>query len=321
MKKLLSVFLFLCALPAFCAEPLLLINPFRETFVNFPAAALPSDGLAVTIFLPEPALPLRQKYPVVYVLGVGPKDAEAARALLDKSRQKAILVGVNLTENDLQNTEKVTDFISRELVLYIDANYPTLPDASQRGIAAQGGGGGKVLAALLAKKNLFTKGVLLNGGHWPVSLAGADENMRLLLAGNRNNAAVWAQTLQDSHKVFGPNFAVKLMEEKSLLSLIDLDYLWADTAQVMPKKFSVRVTPDRLSLSSLQPAFLAVSVTLANGQTFDFIPLDLRLSPHYLNYDSESGALSIIRGAQPGKVKISQNVGKKKFSTKIRLKK
>ncbi|WP_458401643.1 hypothetical protein [Candidatus Avelusimicrobium sp.] len=321
MKKLLSIFLFLCALPAFCAEPLLLINPFRETFVNFPTSTLQSEGLAVTIFLPEPALPLRQKYPVVYVLGVGPKDAEAARALLENSAQKAILVGVNLTEENMQDVEKVADFISRELVLYIDANYPTLAEASQRGIAAQGAGGGKVLAALLAKKNLFTKGVLLNGGHWPVSLAVADENMRLLLAGNRNNASVWAQTLQDSQKDFGPDFAVKLTEEKSLLAVIDLGYLWADAARLMPKKFTARVTPDHLSLSAKQPAYLAVSATLANGQVFDFMALDIRLSPHYLNYDAESGALTAIPGAQPGKVKISQNVGKKKFSTKIRLKK
>ena len=53
-----------------------MIKPFRETFLNFPSDTLGKDALVVTVFLPEEKVPLRKDYPVLYVLGLGPKQAE-----------------------------------------------------------------------------------------------------------------------------------------------------------------------------------------------------------------------------------------------------
>ena len=67
---------------------------------------------------------------------------------------------------------------------------------------------------------------------------------------------------------------------------------------------------------------MAATVLLNNGMQFDYIPLSgLRLSPHYLDWNAQEGSLSVIHGAEKGKVKISFSVDKASFKSKIRLKK
>ena len=320
MKKLFTLGALLLPVLAFCGEPLMLINPGRETFVNFPSA-LTDNSKTVTVMLPEPAVPLRGRYPVVYVLGIGPKDAQQAQAYMDAQQQKAIVVGIDFTEQELLDTQKVSAFVSRELVPYIDVNYPTLDDPSWRGVAASGTAGAKALAALLAKKNLFTRAVLLNGGTEPVSLAGADPSLRMLLAGDRSQAAVWQQTLEEMNLTYGKDFVTALGTPAGILEALDLDYLFARPDQLTVKKLTGEVSEKEISLAQDTPVSLSVQARLENGRLYDYVPLSLRMSPPYVSWDAAAGQLSPISGAVPGKVKISVFVDKKKFQTKIKLKK
>ena len=319
MKKLFILLALLCPLFAWCDEPLMIIHPGRETFVNFPSAIFSEK--AVTVFLPEPAVPLRQKYPVIYLLGVGPTDAQAAQQRMDSSAHKALLVGINFDEQELLDTERVSAFISRELVPYIDANYPTIDEPSARGVAAFGAAGGKALAALLAKKNLFTRAALLNGGTAPVSLAGADAALRILLAGEREQVIVWQQTVEEMNLAYGPDFITQIGSYDNILEALDMDYLWADAKELTVKKIKGQAEPKSLSLTADEKATLALTAWLANGRSYDYVPLSLRLSPPYLSWNAASGQLEPISGAAAGKVKISVSVDKARFQTKIRLKK
>lgn len=320
MKKLFLLAALLLPVLAFCGEPLMLINPGRETFLNFPSAIMGNDK-TVTVFLPEPAIPLSKRYPVVYLLGAIPKDAPAVQACLDRHTQKAILVGINFDETELADTDKIAAFISRELVPYIDVNYLTKDSPVWRGVAAAGPTGAKALAALLAKKELFTKAVILNGGTEPVSLAGAAAGLRVLLAGEQEQAAVWQQTLQDMSRVYGPDYVTVLGDFAKLPEAIDLDYLFAPAEQLSVKKLKSRTEPEVLYLNEDNSARLRVQATLKNGKVFDYIPLSLRISPHYLDWNAAEGTLAPISGAAAGKVKISGSVDKKQFKAKIRLKK
>ena len=304
----------------FCGEPLMLINPGRETFLNFPSATVGNEK-TVTVFLPEPAVPLRGKYPVVYLLGPGPKDAAAARQRLEAAARKAILVAVDFEEQELADTDKIAAFFSRELVPYIDVNYPTVDEPSARAVAASGAAGARAAAALLAKKNVFARALILNGGTEPVSLAGADPDLRVLLAGERAQMAVWQQTLQEMGKIYGPGFVTVPGAGENLLAALDLDYLLAPAAELAVKKLKAQVLPAKISLEAGEGAVLSVRGRLENGREYEYIPLSPRLSPPYLKWDAATGRLEPISGAAPGKIKISGAVDKKKFSTKIRLKK
>lgn len=304
---------------AWGGEPLMLINPGRETFINFPSAVLPDK--TVTVFLPEAAVPLHGKYPVVYLLGAGPKDAAAVQDLLARSTKKAILVGVNITEGDLKNQPEILHFFSRELIPYIDTNYPTLSEPSSRAVAAQGAGQVRLLAALLAKKQLFARAFVSGSSPEPTSFAGADEKLRLLAAGNREELTVLWQTLQDAGRAYGAQVALRIAPQAALTDGLDLDYLFAAPSDVQMVKLEGQLGTKTLWMTPLAQANLSVWAVLANGMKFDYIPLSVRLSPPYLSWEPAQGVLRPVSGASAGKVKISVVVDKLIFTGKIRLKK
>ncbi len=323
MKKLLFLTVsFLLGFSAFAAEsePLLLINPSRETFIHFPTAVL-EQAPTVTVFLPEPAVPLRGRYPVVYLLGVGPKAAASAQQALARAQHKAILVGVQTEEKAWEDPEKISTFFGRELLPYIELNYPAIDHPTARGVAAQGAAYSKALAALLQRKDTFARAAVLDGGETPVSLAGASEQLRMWVGGARAQAVVWQQTLLEQGRSYGPGFVLRLEEGKSLPEALDLDYLFAPAAELKVKKLRGEVFPSALPVETQETATLALHAQLSGGKQFDYVPLTLKLSPMYLQWDFVAGTLRPLSGAQPGKVKISAQVDKAAFKGQIKLKK
>lgn len=320
MKKLfLLVFVFFSSF-VYAAQPLLLIKPFRETFLHFPSSHLAQEGLVVTVFLPEAAVPLHQKYPVIYAWNIGPEHAQAVKEIQDAYAQKALVVGINLGENATATTEQQVEFLARELVPYIDVNYLTQAEPASRALAISQENQADLAAQLLKKKDLFGRFVFLNPGEKAVSLAGAHPELRALLAGHREEVLVWQETLQDMGYTYGTDFVTRLTQEDTLPAVLNIDYLFAQDAAVQVKKLTGAVVPQEMPVSTGQ-AHLSMQAVLANGAVFDYVPLSVRLSPPYLHWNAADGVLSPISGAEPKKVKMSVFVDKAKFNTKIRLKK
>lgn len=297
----------------------MLVKPSREIFVNFPSAILPDK--AVSVFLPEPAVPLHAQYPVVYLLGAVPTDKDAAQALLGRSTQKAILVGLNVTDAELADTSKIVQFFSRELIPYIATNYPTLDQPAFRVIAAKGDAGAKVLAALTARKNLFNSAVILNSSTPDVSPSGHGNALRMIAAGTQAEAAIWAGYLEQKGFHYGPGFITRITASTSLFDVLDLDYLFADAEELEVAKLEGNVTPKTISIAQNEPARASFTAWLGNGMHFDFVPSTLRLAPPYVTWDPSQGTLTPIAGATVGTVKISAVVDKIEFHGKIKLKK
>lgn len=320
MKKILVLLLILLSGWAFGAEPLLVIKPFRETFLNFPSDTLEKDALVVTVFLPEEKVPLRKDYPVLYVLGLGPKQAEEIKKIQDNSAQKILLVGIELGDNAQAGVQEISTFISRELVPYMDANYLTIEGANHRGLAVCGAEYAQLAAELLQKKELFSRYLFLNLPLKNISLNQDNMPLRILLAGDRESLTVWQETLEDKGLLYGNNFVTKITKEDSLSSVLDIDYLFSEEVSVQVKKLSGSVYPQAVSIKTGK-AYLSVYALLANGSLYDYIPLSLRMSPPYLSWSASSGELAPISGAERGKVKIRVFVDKIDFGAKISLKK
>ena len=321
MKKLLFLLTLLTA-PAWGAaqetEPLILLNPGRETFINFPSQTLP--GKTVTFFLPEPAVPLTGHYPVVYVLGAIPKNAPLAQAFMDVTPHKALVVGVNLTPEEMADAARVVRFFKRELIPYVDTNYPTLANAAHRAVAAQGTEGGLLAYALLYQPELFTQALLadpdpalLNASHLP-------QNVRLAAWGDRPVLAALQARLENAGLAYGTNFVLREGEPANLFEELPMAYWLAPAEKVSVRRVRAAVSPARISLTG-GVAQLQVTAQLANGRVYDFYPSALRMSPPYLDYDALAGTLSVISGAEPATVKISAQTGKTAYRTKIKLKK
>lgn len=319
MKKIITFLICLIPWLSFASEPLMLVKPSREIFINFPSAILPDK--AVSVFLPEPSIPLHQKYPVVYILGAVPTDAPQAQEVLARSEQKALLVGLNVEEVDLSNPEKMVYFFQRELIPYIDTNYLTKDEPQSRVVAVQGAAGAKVAVALL-NKHLVQGAVILNGGNAVSFLTEQKPDVRMLLAGKQAELAAWSNYLQEEKKlVYGAGFVAQLTEVKSVFDTLNLDYLFAPAGEVELVKLSSTIIPSSISISASEVATLQVSALLANGMRFDFIPFTFKQSPPFLNWDSAQAKLTIIPGATAGKVKISAFVDNTPLTGVIRLKK
>lgn len=320
MKKLLILILLLLSGTAFAAQPLMLINPFRETILHFPSSYLTQEDLVVTVFLPESSVPLSGKYPVIYALDLGPEQADEVKKLQDFYEQKMLLVGISLGENKESSVEKISSFISRELVPYITANYLTKDAPEYRALALWGEKRVELAADLLRKKDLFGALTLADMGKKTISLAGATQNLRTLLLATRQEIIVWQETLEDMAYLYGADFVTTITEEISLEKWLNADYLFANEETVRVQKLTGAVSPAKLTLPEGK-AYLALEAVLKNGAVFDYIPLSVRISPPYLHWNVSDATLDIISGAEAGKVKLSVFVDKVKFSTKIQLKK
>lgn len=320
MKKLfISLFLLLSSF-SFAAQPLMIIHPFRETILHFPSVALPEEELVVTVFLPEQAVPLAQKYPVVYVLDLGPKQAQEIKKLQDAYAQKALVVGISLGKNASATEGQISEFLARELVPYISANYSTQEVSSARALVLYGPQRAELAGQLLSRKNLFGRFAFAHGGDKAVSLAGAEASLRTLLVGRRGEVIAWQKALEESGYPYGAGFAAKLVQDPTVEQAIDLDYLFSSDEAVGVKKLAGAVYPRKIDLQAGK-AYLALAAVLNNGGVYDYLPLSVRLSPPYLDWKVLEGVLNPISGAEAGKVKLSIFVDKVKFERKIYLKK
>ena len=322
MKKLylMIAFLFLACCGFAQQESIMIINPGRETFIHFPSAVL-GDRYTLTVFLPEDAVPLSRRYPVVYLLGAGPKQAEEAKRFI--AQHKALVVGVNFQEEDYQNQAKIVEFISRELMPYIDTNYLTFADVSHRTLAARGEKASLAAAELFAKPNLFGKLALAFPGKSIESLVlPSYKAPRVFVTGTQADLAAAQHKLESLGLVYGSGFAMAYApQEAGLFDGVDYAYLSAEEKSVALKRLKGKLSRKDLPLESDTPVQLTVSARLKNGREYAYIPGLLRVSPPYFNWNAERGELSLLAGAEAGKVKISGGVDKKAFSVKIKLKK
>lgn len=322
MKKLYLILTFLLlTCGAFAQEEsIMIIHPGRETFIHFPSAVLGSK-YTLTVFLPEDAVPLSRRYPVVYLLGAGPQQAREAQAFL--AQHKALVVGINFQEADYQNRAKIVEFISRELMPYIDTNYLTFTDPSQRVIAARGKSAALTAMELFAKPLLFEKLALASPADAIEQLQlPAAGSPRVFVSGTQAELALAQEKLEALGLAYGEGFALQYADaSQGLFDGVDYAYLTAAPQKAALKRLKGKLSLSALPLESDTPVKLSVTARLKNGRDYAYVPVSLRVSPPYFHWNAARGELSLLAGAEAGKVKISGGVDKTAFSVKIRLKK
>ncbi len=322
MKKIVLAFafVFLTAWGFSQEEEIMIINPGRETFVHFPSQVL-GNQYTLTVFLPEKAVPLSKQYPVIYLLGAGPQQALDAQRFLEKN--KVLVVGINFKESDYQDQDKIVEFVSRELIPYIDTNYLTLTDPSRRILAAHGEQASLTALELFAKPNLFGGLALASSGNaiekFVMPLSGTP---RIFVTGNQTELALAQQKLEKAGLVYGSGFALNYASAgEDLFAGLDWEYLAADSQAVSLDRLTASTDKRVLVLNGEDKISLFVTAFLKNGRSFVYVPVSLRMSPPYLVWNPMQGVLSGLPGAEPGKVKIRGGVDKKGFYVKIKLKK
>ena len=318
-----KIFLIICLLlsaswMAAQEESLLLVNPGRETFVHFPSQTLGNDYV-VTFFLPEPRVPLTKNYPVVVLLGVSNQQAQDVAAL--QKKMPAIVVGINFSEEDYtQRAEQIVQFLSRELLPYVDTNYWTIPGTENHWLAASGKYASEIALRVVQNPNLY--GGLFLASTRDVWQANLLPPVRTFIIGAEAELAAAQQFLEESGKVYGVDFALRYLKDTAPWFVqMDTSYLRAPAQEVVLKRVDTELADKTIRLSGNNTTRLRSWAILANDSFFDYIPLELRMSPPYLSWNPFTGALKVIPGAVPGKVVIGAVDEKPAFTVKLKIKK
>ena len=299
-------------------QSLIFIHPGRETFVYFPSAALGSTN-TVTFFLPEDFVPLEKSYPLVVALGVVPKQAQAVAAF--QQQNPAIVVGVNFEEKDyVERAAQIEQFLTRELLPYVDTNYLTKTGPENRILAVQGKSAVQVALRVAQNPNLFGALALFSTADvWETSPV---PSVLTLITGTQAELALAQRVFEQHGKTYGPDFALRYTEPTKLwFETIDTDYLWAPAEKTRIKYLRAAVSGNKISLASPQEVFLRVWAVLENNSLFHYVAPSLRISPPFLTWDPARGALRVVSGATAGTVRVRNIVDKPGFSVKIKLKK
>lgn len=322
MKKILAFTLFLLGGNFLLAQgntELMIINPGRETFAHFPSATL-GNKYNLTIFLPEEFVPLKGRYPLAVVLGMGAEESETAEAFLQTD--KMIVAGVNFTEKDYNEPEKIARFVSKELLPYLETNYPVLSGEKNRVIVAQGKGGARVALMLASTPKTFGGVGLLSPSDVLAEKAlPTSGSARILVAGTQAELAVSQRVFEENGWAYGPDFALLEKSKNNFWALLKKDYLFAPVQEVTLKTLKAQLEKKTLSVSLQESVHLQISAHLKNGRSFTYVPAGLRMSPPYLTWQPNLGILSAISGAELGTVKIRSEQLNPGFSVKLKLKK
>lgn len=308
-----------CTLTLFAQEESrLIINPGRETFVHFPSASL-GNRYTVTFFLPEPRVPLAKNYPVIVMLGLTPKHA--ARVADFQQKNKALVVGINFTEDDYATyADEIVTFLSRELLPYVDTNYWTQTGPEHRLLVANGKGAARIALRVTQNPQLYG-GLFLADTQdvWEEKLLPA---VRTLVVGEQSELALAQMMFEMAGKQYGPDFALRYYtQEGEDWSVFNPAYLWAPAGEVQLQSVRVALSARKLALKDDGVVSLRAWALLANGDLFHYVPVQLRFSPPYLRWNPLLGTLRVIPGAAAGTVRVRSGVDKPAFSTKIKLKK
>lgn len=297
----------------------MIIKPGRETFAHFPSAVL-GNKHTLTVFLPEAFVPLKGRYPLIVLMGAGPKQADEAAAFME--RNKAIVAAVDFQEADYAERENIVRFASRELLPYLETNYPVLPGAENRVIAARGTGGAVTAAALLHAPGLFGGAVFISPGNAWEKTTLPQTPFRAFVTGSQAELALAQQTLEKAGLAYGPGFAMEYSSAAApWFGALRTDYLFAPAADLAVTRLKADVSGSELKLESDDTVSLRVLARLKNGLTADYVPAALRISPMFLDWNAARGTLRALAGAAAGTVKIRPVVDKPSFSVKIKLKK
>lgn len=322
MKKLIfaAVFLLLGAQTLFAQdEEIMIIKPGRETFAHFPSSVI-GNRHTLTVFLPEPFIPLKGTYPLAVLLGATPKQAAEAEAFMKQN--KMIVAAVDFQDEDYADEQTIIRFITRELLPYLETNYPVLSGTENRVIAARGEAGAKMALALLNVPETFG-GVALSS---PENVWGKiplpKKSFRAFVTGTQDELAPAQQALEAAGLSYGSDFALAYAQPQSAwFGALEAGYFFAPQNEVTLRRFSVQTSNKELPLGSGEESFVRILAHLKNGLTYDYVPPALRISPVYLYWNPQRGTLRVLSGAEAGTVKIRSVVDKPSFSFKIKLKK
>ena len=297
------------------------VRPGEEVLTRFPSKYLDNEA-RINVILPA-SYETAQNFPAVYLLGHESMDKPAAQKVFGAGGfwDKAVLIVVNI-----KGGGNIADFVFRELLPYVDTNYKTDDLPQSRILMAEGKMAVNVLEMLAANGGYVYNAALLlqDNMAMPAPKNPFSENIKIFAAGRVGNIARLQQMLEEKGLKFLNNFASVIFEPQEdarQWNKLNFKYFFAGAAAQTISKIKVYQSAGSISPSDVEPLRLWLEVKIKGGDTFNYIPRNLKISPPVLAWNGADAALSIIYGAAPGAVKISGPLPfyKKGFGTSVKI--
>ena len=167
---------------------------------------------------------------------------------------------------------------------------------------------------------MFSKALLLQVDPALLNAMALPRDLRLIAVGERDSLAAFQALLEKARFRYGEHFVLREGEEEKPFEENPFAYWFADKKKVSIKKLDWNISPRKFALSS-SGAKVDIEARLKNGEKYNFYPPSLLISPPVLEWNAQTGKLSAISGAEPGRVKLTVKTPLKDFSAKITLKK
>ncbi|MFA5162060.1 MAG: alpha/beta hydrolase-fold protein [Elusimicrobiales bacterium] len=330
-----------------------------NTITRFYSPAL-GGTRTVRVLLPEGYDGSRESYPTVYFPGIRifswpgkepyvPVSGVMAELRARGGAGKALAVGIDpASSGDFAvgassgGAKAYAEFLSRDLIPYIETNYRALPGAGSRAVAGAFSSGAAALymasrggflncAALSPKLDAAGLSAVLSGSFPPEVKIWIDASLlegeygRGIMSGPVEMAAVEVALLD------------KLVYGKNLLAYADRSGVYGERglARRLSRPLRWFFGGEDMRLVSLKPAassaeagvknlmpetvLLSARLSFAGGLEADYIPPTARSSPPYFVRDG--GVFRLAHGAEPGPVILSAQYEGQPFSAQVLLKK
>ena len=326
MKKLNLIFFFIFLTVIAAAQSVRIVPVSLQEDMRI----FPHEGEDVIVYFPSVYLPYKTKINVVfpkdydtkngrfcsvYTLGSGEMPKNAVKEFFPREyADKCVFVNIRL--NNIPSGDMLDQFLSKELLPYIETNYKIEEDKSFKTLMSGEKYSSAVLEVLPALSNYFGNfaGFFYHSTAVPDNLDGISADISFFAAGRAENIARLQFLFEQSGLKFYKNFAFKVVNVESskmpdLKTVFNFEYIFNKNL-CKPVKAKPIFSTDKASSTSEEPVtfWLAVKSKKTCGD-LNYIPSKFKIAPPFLSWDYEEVSFKIIYGAQPGKVKISGFAG------------
>ena len=285
----------------------------EDTIVNFPSSYLDYYP-KINVIFPEGYDNPDARFCSVYIINGEEMPRSALYDILGR-KDAGRCVYVNVRLNASSSSEELLGFLTRDLLPYVEVNYKTGNRSSDRIILAAEGYGVSLISALAPLSEYFGNFALsfYTNTAMPEISDSVRNDVSLWLVGTSGNMLRLQNKLEEKGLKFFDNFAYLTVdtspgEKPSLKNIFNLSY-FLDKEEFLPLKGKGILSVKSASSSSEESFGFKVEIKGRKGFKAEYIPSVLKIAPPFLSWDASKGLMSVIYGAQPGKVKITGMAG------------
>ena len=290
-------------------EMRIFVKDGEDVITNFP-----SDNLNTSpkIHIVLPTVKEQNRYPSIFIVSAEEIDKAKIQERYPAFYGKYYFVTIRLEEGDF------AAFLTKDLLPYIEVNYPISEDAAGRTLIAKNSFALNYLANLKILSAHVKNAALGFDYSSPLPGIEAAKGLNLWAVGPVDNMAALHAVLAKQNLVYLQDFAYNITKDGAA-NYDNLDFLFNKEGRKITK-----ITPYQqfktLDLGRDYTSLFWLNLKAKSGYNLAYVPQDFRIAPPLLNWDREQAAFSIIPGAVEGKIKAyGKTEFGKKFSAKFKL--